>query len=168
MAIFGNSISVVFVSESLRVEEKFRVFENLHGNSMDHIANMLTKIRNAQMAGHTSVTLPSSKVKLSIARILERRGFVEQVTEEDLGKGIGKCLSIILRYHRVSPTKLDPAIRGLRRVSRGGQRQYVKREEIRKVKNGFGCAIVSTSKGVMTGAEAYHSGLGGEYICEVW
>lgn len=129
---------------------------------------MLTKIRNAQMAGHTSVTFPSSKVKLSIARILERRGFVDRVTEEDTEGGYGKRLFVVLRYHRVSPTQLDPAIRGLRRVSRGGQRRYVKREEIRKVKNGFGCAIVSTSKGVMTGTEAYHSGLGGEYICEVW
>lgn len=135
---------------------------------MDQIANMLTKIRNAQMAGHTSVSLPSSKVKLAIARILERRGFVEHVTEEVIESVVGKCLRIDLRYHRISPTELDPAIRGIRRVSRSGQRLYVKRGDIRKVKNGFGCSIVSTSKGVMTGAEAYHSGLGGEYICEVW
>lgn len=135
---------------------------------MDQIANMLTRIRNAQNAGHASVILPSSRVRLAIARILERKGFVEKVTEEELGKGSAKSLHITLRYHRVSPTKLDPAIRGIRRMSRGGQRMYVKREDIRKVKNGFGCAIVSTSKGVMTGTEAYHSGLGGEYVCEVW
>lgn len=144
------------------------MFENLHGNSMDTIANMLTRIRNAQRAGHVSVTFPSSKVKLAIAKILERKGFVEKVTEEDLGKGSAKSLHIILRYHRVSPTELDPAIRDIRRMSRGGQRMYVKHEDIRKVKNGFGLAIVSTSKGVMTGTEAYHSGLGGEYICQVW
>ncbi len=135
---------------------------------MDHIANMLTRIRNAQRAGHVSVAFPSSKVKLAIARILERKGFVEKVTEGDLGKGTAKSLCITLRYHRVSPTEIDPAIRDIRRMSRGGQRLYVGREDIRKVKNGFGCAIVSTSKGVMTGTEAYHSGLGGEYICEVW
>lgn len=167
-AIFESLISVESVFESLRVKGKFPVFENLLGNSMDHIANMLTRIRNAQRAGHASVTLPSSGVKLAIARILERRGFVEKVTEEALGKGTARSLSIALRYHRVSPTELDPAIRGIRRVSRGGQRMYVKREDIRKVKNGFGFSIVSTSKGVMTGTEAYHSGLGGEYLCEVW
>lgn len=135
---------------------------------MDQIANMLTKIRNAQMAGHASVSLSSSKVKLAIARILERRGFVERVTEEVVESVAGKRLCIDLRYHRVSPTELDPAIRGIRRVSRSGQRLYVKREDIRKVKNGSGFSIISTSKGVMTGAEAYHSGLGGEFICEVW
>lgn len=163
-------ICAAFAFVSLQAKGKSREFENLHGNSMDHIANMLTRIRNAQCAGHASVALPSSKVKLAIARILERKGFVEKVSELEEASDAGplKNLHIVLRYHRVSPTELDPAIRGIRRVSRGGQRIYVKREDIRKVKNGFGCAIVSTSKGVMTGTEAYHSGLGGEYICEVW
>ena len=168
MAISESLICAEFASASWRVKERFRVFENLHGNSMDTIANMLTKIRNAQRAGHASVTLPSSKVKLAIASILERKGFIEKVTEEDLGKGSAKRLHIVLRYRRVSPTELDPAIRDIRRVSRSGQRMYVKHEDIRKVKNGFGLAIVSTSKGVMTGTEAYHSGLGGEYLCQVW
>ncbi len=135
---------------------------------MDQIANMLTSIRNAQRAGHESVTVPSSRLKLAIARILERKGFVEKVEEESAEFQNGSRLRIHLRYRRVSPTEVDPAIREIRRVSRSGQRSYVRREEIRKVKNGFGLAIVSTSKGVMTGAEAYHSGLGGEYICEVW
>jgi len=129
---------------------------------------MLTSIRNAQRAGHESVTVPSSRLKLAIARILERKGFVEKVEEESAEFQSGSRLRIHLRYRRVSPTEVDPAIREIRRVSRSGQRSYVRREEIRKVKNGFGLAIVSTSKGVMTGAEAYHSGLGGEYICEVW
>lgn len=135
---------------------------------MDQIANMLTSIRNAQRAGHESVTVPSSRLKLAIARILERKGFVEKVEEESAEIQNGSRLRIHLRYRRVSPTEVDHAIREIRRVSRSGQRSYVRREEIRKVKNGFGLAIVSTSKGVMTGAEAYHSGLGGEYICEVW
>ncbi len=168
MAISESLTCAEFAFASWRVKAKSRVFENLHGNSMDTIANMLTKIRNAQKAGHSSVDLPSSKVKLAIASILERKGFVEKVTEENLGKGSAKRLHIVLRYYRVSPTELDPAIRDIRRMSRSGQRMYVRREDIRKVKNGFGFAIVSTSKGVMTGTEAYHSGLGGEYLCQVW
>lgn len=135
---------------------------------MDQIANMLTSIRNAQRAGHESVTVPSSRLKCAIARILERKGFVEKVTEVSSESEKHPSLLIGLKYHRVSPTELDPAIREIRRVSRSGQRRYVRREDIRKVKNGFGLSIVSTSKGVMTGTEAYHSGLGGEYICEVW
>ncbi len=135
---------------------------------MDQIANMLTKIRNAQQAGHKSVEFPSSKMKLAIARILERKGFVGKVTEVSSDRGVIKNIFLELRYHQVSLTELDPAIRGIRRMSRNGQRFYVQRDEIRKVKNGFGFSIVSTSKGVMTGSEAYHSGLGGEYICEVW
>lgn len=128
---------------------------------------MLTSIRNAQRAGHESVTFPSSRLKLSIARILERKGFVEKV-EEISENEIAPLLRVNLRYHRLSPTELDPAIRGIRRVSRLGQRRYVHRNEIRKVKNGYGFAIISTPKGVMTGSEAYHAGLGGEYICDVW
>ena len=143
------------------------VFVSFSFLSMDSIANMLTSIRNAQRAGHTSVSIPSSRLRLSIARILERKGFVEKVETAALPTGSSE-IRIELRYRRVSPTELDPAIREIRRVSRSGQRLYVHRNDIRKVKNGFGIAIVSTSKGVMTGAEAYHSGLGGEYICEVW
>lgn len=135
---------------------------------MDQIANMLTKIRNAQRAKHDFVVVSSSKLKRAIAHILERRGFVGSVKEEDSKNGVGKSLRIELRYTRVSPTETNPVIREIRRMSHGGGRVYVKREDIRKVKNGFGISIVSTSKGVMTGAEAYHSGLGGEYICEVW
>ncbi len=129
---------------------------------------MLTSIRNAQRAGHQSVTIPSSRLKIAIARILERKGFVERVEIIPTAMTGVAQIHIQLRYHRVSPTELDPAIREIKRVSRSGQRAYIHREDIRKVKNGFGIAIISTPKGVMTGAEAYHSGLGGEYICEVW
>ena len=135
---------------------------------MDQIADMLTRIRNAQRAGHTSVRIPASRVKLALARILEREGFVERVEEPKSEVPSGSMLHISLRYQKISPTESRPAIREIRRMSRGGQRMYVKRNDIRKVKNGYGLAIVSTSKGVMTGSEAYYQGLGGEYLCEIW
>lgn len=135
---------------------------------LDPIADMLTRIRNAQRAGLREVIMPTSKLKFAIAKILESRGFIEKV-EKVSGEGESIVqLRLVLRYVKVSPTRRDPAIQELRRMSREGQRMYVKREEIRRVKNGHGLAIISTSKGVMTGDEAYGSGLGGEYICQVW
>ncbi|MEI8103887.1 MAG: 30S ribosomal protein S8 [Candidatus Moraniibacteriota bacterium] len=133
---------------------------------LDPIADMLTRIRNAQQAGLKEVVLPASKIKWSIAKILEARGFVEKT--EKIATGKFPELRLVLRYVQVTPTQRDPAIRALERVSRQGQRIYVKRDQIRRVKNGFGLAIVSTPKGLMTGEEAYHSGLGGEYICRIW
>lgn len=133
---------------------------------LDPIADMLTRIRNAQRAGLREVIVPVSKLKFAIAKILEARGFVEKaerITVDDKPR-----IRIILRYVQVSRTRRDPAISELIRVSREGQRTYVKRNEIRRVKNGNGLAIISTPKGVMTGEEAYQAGLGGEYICRVW
>jgi small subunit ribosomal protein S8 len=127
---------------------------------------MLTRIRNAQRAGLKEVVFPASKIKWSIAKILEARGFVEKT--EKVSTGQFPQLRIVLRYVQVTPTRRDPAIQTIERVSRQGQRIYVKRDEIRRVKHGFGLAIVSTPKGVMTGEEAYHSGLGGEYLCRIW
>jgi small subunit ribosomal protein S8 len=112
------------------------------------------------------VLIPASKLKLAIAKILEKEGFIEKVEKEKTGN-IEK-LRIGLRYVQVSPTRKDPAIREIKRVSREGQRIYVKKQDIRKVKNGYGIAVVSTSRGVMTGKDAYRQGLGGECICEVW
>jgi small subunit ribosomal protein S8 len=133
---------------------------------LDPISDMLTRIRNAQRAGHKEVLIPASKLKLAIAKILEKEGFIEKVEKEKTGN-IEK-LRIGLRYVQVSPTRKDPAIREIKRVSREGQRIYVKKQDIRKVKNGYGIAVVSTSRGVMTGKDAYRQGLGGECICEVW
>jgi small subunit ribosomal protein S8 len=133
---------------------------------LDPIADMLTRIRNAQRAGHREVVMPSSKLKLSIARILEKENFVEKVEKES--EGIFENIRIGLKYIKVSQTQKDPAIREIKRVSHEGQRIYVKKEDIKKVKNGYGIAVVSTSKGVMTGRDAYRQGLGGEYLCEVW
>ena len=133
---------------------------------LDPIADMLTRIRNAQRAGHREVVMPSSKLKLSIARILEKENFIDKVEKES--EGIFENIRIGLKYIKVSQTQKDPAIREIKRVSREGQRIYVKKEDIKKVKNGYGIAVVSTSKGVMTGRDAYRQGLGGEYLCEVW
>jgi small subunit ribosomal protein S8 len=133
---------------------------------LDPIADMLTRIRNAQKAGHKEVVMPSSKLKLSIATILMQENFIEKVEKEQIG--VFENLRIALRYTKVSQTQKDPAIREIKRVSREGQRIYVKKGDIKKVKNGYGVAVVSTSKGVMTGRDAYRQGLGGEYLCEVW
>jgi small subunit ribosomal protein S8 len=132
----------------------------------DTIAEMLTRIRNAQLAGKKEVRIKASKLKLAIAKILEQEGFVEYAGEEVVNDL--KNIKIDLKYYRVSNTQKIPAIRDIQRVSREGQRIYVQTKDIRNVKNKFGISIISTSKGVMTGAEARKNGLGGEYICEVW
>ncbi|KKQ12318.1 MAG: 30S ribosomal protein S8 [Candidatus Moranbacteria bacterium GW2011_GWE1_36_7] len=128
---------------------------------LDPIADMLTRIRNAQMVKHKF-----SKLKLSIAKILEQRNFIESVKKE-MGESF-PILKIVLKYEVVSNTEKNPAIREIRRVSRQGQRIYVKKTDIKRVKNGYGISIVSTSKGMMTGDKAKKLGLGGEVICEVW
>lgn len=134
---------------------------------LDPIADMLTRIRNAQAAGHAKVSVRASKLKHTIARILEREGFVARV-EKESAEGAHDMLSIWLKYTQVSPTKKVPAIQEITRISKQGCRIYVKSHEVKKVKSGYGIAIVSTSKGVMTGRDAYRQGLGGEYICKVW
>ena len=132
----------------------------------DTIAEMLTRIRNAQQAGKKDVQIRASKLKLAIAKILEQEGFVESVAEEALENQ--KNIKIGLKYYRISNTEKQPAIKAINRVSREGQRIYVQQKDIRTVKNKFGISIISTSKGVMTGAEARKNGFGGEYICDVW
>jgi small subunit ribosomal protein S8 len=133
---------------------------------LDPIADMLTRVRNAQKAGHKSVSLPYSKMKHVIATILEAEGFVEGVKEVK-GEKFSE-LAIDLKYNQVSPTKRIPAINEITRVSKEGCRIYVQNNQIKKVKNGYGIAIISTSQGVMTGGQAFAKGLGGEYICKVW
>lgn len=133
---------------------------------LDPIADMLTRIRNAQRAGHKSVSVPASKLKLAIAEVLRERGFIEDV--EKRTDGAKANLEITLRYSSEAPLHRLPVIHEIRRVSREGRRVYAKKGEIHKVKNGYGVAVVSTSKGVMSGEDAHKKGLGGEYICEVW
>lgn len=133
---------------------------------LDPIAEMLTRIRNAQKAGHRDVVFSASKLKLAIAKILEKEGFVESVTEEKMDSI--PQIKVELKYHRISNTQKLPAIREIKRVSHEGQRIYVKTKDIRNVKNNYGIAIISTPKGVMTGFEAKKQGVGGEIICEIW
>jgi small subunit ribosomal protein S8 len=126
----------------------------------DPIADMLTRIRNAQMVGKTVVDMPSSKLKASIAQVLKDEGYIEgfAVREKD-----GKPeLEISLKYYAG-----QPVIEKIERVSRPGLRIYKGREDLPKVMNGLGVAIVSTSKGVMTDRKARATGVGGEVLCIV-
>lgn len=133
---------------------------------IDPISDMLTRIRNAQIARHKEVLIPTSRLKLAIAKILEQRQFIDSVQEIVIqGRPM---IKVVLRYYQPSRTEKEPAIREIRRVSRQGQRRYIRTNDIRKVKNGLGLAIISTSKGVMSGEEARKNGLGGEFICEIW
>jgi small subunit ribosomal protein S8 len=128
----------------------------------DPIADMLTRIRNAIMVRHESVLVPSSKMKLAVARILKEEGFI---TDYEVVKGKPhRDIRIRLRYMEDS----RPAITGLKRVSRPGLRVYIPKKEIPRVYGGLGIAIVSTSKGVRTGQQAWRQGTGGELLCYVW
>jgi small subunit ribosomal protein S8 len=132
----------------------------------DSIAEMLTKIRNAQRAGKEDVLINASKLKFSIGKILEKECFVESVAKEKVGNF--EKIRIVLKYNQVSRTKRIPAIAEIKLISKAGQRIYVGKRNVRPVKNNYGIGIISTSKGVMTSAEARQNGLGGEYVCEVW
>ena len=127
----------------------------------DPIADMLTRIRNAIMAGHESVLMPSSKVKLSIVKVLKEKGFIDRY--EVLKGKPQPMIRIHLKY-----TGDLPAILGLERMSKPSLRVYVERREIPRVYGGLGIAILSTSKGIMTGQEAWRRRLGGEILCYVW
>ena len=129
----------------------------------DPIADLLTRIRNAARAKHPRVDLPSSKLKVEIARILKDEGYLAnyKVVEEQKGK---KTLRVFLRY----TTDRRSVITDLKRVSRPGSRRYVAKTGIRPVVGGMGIAILSTPRGLMTGQTARKEGIGGELLCEVW
>ena len=129
----------------------------------DPIADFLTRIRNAQMAKHRIVEIPASNVKRRITEILYDKGYILKYKFEDDNKQ--GLIKIALKYD--GQTK-EPAIKALERVSRPGLRQYAKPMEIRRVKNGLGIAIVSTSKGVMTDKEARSENVGGEVLCNIY
>jgi small subunit ribosomal protein S8 len=128
---------------------------------IDPIADMLTMIRNAIMANHASVLVPSSNIKLAIVKILKEEGLIDRY--EVLKGKPQPMIKIHLKY-----TGEQPAILGLERVSKPGLRVYVEKQEIPRVYGGLGIAIVSTSKGIMTGQEARKRRLGGEVLCYVW
>ena len=128
----------------------------------DPIADMLTRIRNAIMARHDFVPVPASIMKLSITKILKAQDFI---TDYEVIRGKPhRVIKIHLKY----ADKNQPAITGLERVSKPGLRVYVQRKEIPRVYGGFGVAIISTPKGVMTGHQAWRQGLGGELLCYIW
>lgn len=133
----------------------------------DPIADMLTRIRNGIMAGHTQVALPSSKMKVSIAEILKDEGFIEEYGVADGERPGHKVLRIGLKYVGERRNR-QPVITGLKRVSRPGRRVYAKKSEIPWVLSGLGVAILSTPKGVMTGRRARSLGVGGEVLCTIW
>jgi len=124
----------------------------------DPIGDMLNRIKNAQAVDLATVDIPYSKLKYEIAKILERKGFIEKV--ERKGRSPKRIVGITLKYPK--------AISGLKRISKPGQRIYAQKKEIKRVHDGFGIAIISTSKGLMTNKEARKKKLGGEIICEIW
>lgn len=128
----------------------------------DPIADMLTRIRNAALAGHTTLTLPASRVKRDIAAILERQGFINGVRYED--DGLQGLLHIELKY---GPDG-ERLISGIERVSKPGRRVYIGRREIPDVLGGMGISILSTSRGILDGHTARSQGVGGEWLCNVW
>ena len=129
----------------------------------DPLADMLTRLRNAVMVKFDTVEMPSSTVKVDVAKVLKEEGYINDF-QETAGENERKMLKIELKY---GPNK-ESVITGLKRISKPGLRRYAKVTEIPKVLNGLGIAIVSTSKGVVTDAKARALNSGGEVICEVW
>jgi small subunit ribosomal protein S8 len=127
----------------------------------DPIADMLTRIRNAVLARHEFTLVPSSRMKLSIAKILKEEGFIRDY--EVLKGQPQRVIKVYLKY-----MEKEPVIAGLKRISKPGLRIYVQRKEIPRVYGGTGIAIISTPKGVMIGQQAWRQGLGGEMLCYVW
>ena len=128
----------------------------------DTIADMLTRIRNANSMGYTDVTVPASKMKIEIARILKEEGFIKDY--KVTGDTVQKNIEITLKYGE----KKEKVITGLKRISKPGLKVYVKNTEIPKVLNGMGIAIISTSKGIMTDKEARKQNVGGEVLAYIW
>ena len=128
----------------------------------DPISDMLTRIRNANQALHPETSMPSSKVKVEIAKILSAEGFVDGYKEEDAS--VGKTLTVRLRYG----ADRARVLKGLRRVSKPGRRVYKGATDLPRVQGGIGVAIVSTSNGLLTDREARRRHVGGEILCEVW
>ena len=128
----------------------------------DPIADMLTRIRNAVMVRHDSVLIPASRMKLGIARIIKDEGFINDY--EVLRGKSHRVIKVYLKYS----DKNQPVLSGLERVSKPGLRVHVQQKEIPRVYGGLGIAILSTSKGVMTGQQAWHQRMGGELLCYVW
>ena len=129
----------------------------------DPIADMLTRIRNANMRKHDTVEVPASKMKIAIADILVNEGYIEKSELE--GEGVKKTIKITLKY---TANKAERVISGLKRISKPGLRIYAGKENMPKVLGGLGTAIISTNAGVITDKEARRQGVGGEVLCYIW
>lgn len=129
----------------------------------DPIADLLTRIRNAQHAGHTHLVVPRSKLKLSIVKLLKDEGFVEGFID-DPSKNYQGIIKVFLKYDDAQ----NGVIRGIERVSTPGRRVYVGKTDIPRVRNGLGIAILSTPRGVISDSDARRAGVGGEILCRVW
>ena len=130
----------------------------------DPIGDMLTRIRNAHMAGHPNVAIPHSTLKEEIAKVLQSEGFIEAYT---VSEGPKQAITIDLKYFGKRRVR-KPVISGIKRISSPGRRVYTGKREIPWVLSGMGIAILSTPKGVMTGAQARREGVGGEILAYVW
>jgi small subunit ribosomal protein S8 len=130
----------------------------------DPIADMLTRLRNANSAYHDAVAMPSSTVKVGIAQILQQQGYIAGFRVEENENGVGKTLTIDLKF---GPNR-ERSIAGLRRVSKPGLRVYAKSTGLPKVLGGLGVAIISTSSGLLTDKQAHKQGVGGEVLAYVW
>lgn len=133
----------------------------------DPIADMLTRIRNAMMVGHTLVAMPGSKMKAAIAKILKDEGYISSYEEVDGSVKGQKILRIRIKYVGERRSR-RPVITGIERISRPGRRVYTGKQDIPWVLSGLGIAILTTPKGVMTGQRARQLGVGGEVLCKVW
>ena len=130
----------------------------------DPIADFLTRLHNGAKAQHHDVTLPSSKLKAEVARILKEQGYIEAYEVRAAASGQGEELNVVLKY----TDERKPVISGIERVSRPGRRTYVDHAHIPRIQGGMGTAIISTSRGVMTGHDARNVGVGGEVVARVW
>lgn len=128
----------------------------------DPIADMLTRIRNANMVSHTDVEMPSSKLKVELAKLLKSEGYITDFEEKQNGKF--KTLRVVLKYDEAN----KPVLSKLQRVSKPGLRVYLKSKHLPKILDGAGVAIVSTSKGLLTDRKARKEKVGGEVLCYVW
>ena len=134
---------------------------------IDPIADMLTRIRNAVMAGHALVAMPSSKLKVEIAKIMKDEGYLEGFELVENEESSQRVLRMKIKYVGERRARRS-VISGIERVSKPGRRVYTKKQDIPWVLSGIGVAILSTPKGVMTGARARQLGVGGEILCKVW
>lgn len=129
----------------------------------DTIADMLTRIRNANLAKHQIAQVPATKITRNISKVLREEGFIYEF--EEVGENLKNYLVISLKY---KGKQKKPVINALKRISKPGLRVYANHKEIPKVLGGIGIAVISTSKGIMTDRQARHQGLGGEVICYIW